>query len=174
MVFIIYATLKPRKRTPIPTPTYLFNPPYLTLCRRDGGGAKKFFYSKYFSYSNFFGPKIFLDPKFFWTQNFSGPKIFLNPKLFLDQNWLIHKTIFDQELLLKKNQMFLNPKICCGTEIKPNLGEPSKLKMSQIVEKVHNFLDPPPLGNLDYFEFGKKIDFRCSPPLDRNWEKFEM
>ena len=26
-----------------------------------------------------------------------------------------------------------------------NLGEPSKKKMSQKVEKVHNFLDPPPL-----------------------------
>ena len=26
------------------------------------------------------------------------------------------------------------------------LGEPSKKKISQIVEKVHNFLDPPPLG----------------------------
>ena len=26
------------------------------------------------------------------------------------------------------------------------LGEHSQKKMSQIVEKVHNFLDPPPLG----------------------------
>ena len=28
--------------------------------------------------------------------------------------------------------------------LKQDLGEPSKLKMSQIVEKVHNFLAPPP------------------------------
>ena len=29
--------------------------------------------------------------------------------------------------------------------------------MSQIVETVHNFLDPQ--DNLDYFEFGKKLIF---------------
>ena len=46
--------------------------------------------------------------------------------------------------------------------------------MSQIVEKVHNFLDPPPQDNLDFFEFGKKLIFDDPPPLDRNWEKFEM
>ena len=37
--------------------------------------------------------------------------------------------------------------------------EPSKQKMSQIVEKVHNFLDPRPQDNLDYFEFGGKLVF---------------
>ena len=38
------------------------------------------------------------------------------------------------------------------------IGGAIKKKMSQIVEKVHNFLDPPtPQDNLDYFEFGKKL-----------------
>ena len=48
--------------------------------------------------------------------------------------------------------------------------------MSQIVEKVHNFLDPPPRpqDDLDYFEFGKKLIFNDPTPLDQNWEKFEM
>ena len=48
------------------------------------------------------------------------------------------------------------------------LGEPSKQKMSQIVEKVPNFLDPLPKDNLDYFEFGKKLIFNDNPPLDQN------
>ena len=42
-------------------------------------------------------------------------------------------------------------------------------KMSQIVEKIHNFLDPPPSRIIYYFEFGKKIDFRWP-----KWGKFEM
>ena len=58
--------------------------------------------------------------------------------------------------------------------IRLDLGEPSKLKMSQIGERVHNFLDPPPQDNLDYFEFGKKLIFEKKNLLDRNWEKFEM
>ena len=37
-----------------------------------------------------------------------------------------------------------------------SLGEHSQKKMSQIVGKVHNFLDPHPQDYLDYFEFGKK------------------
>ena len=45
--------------------------------------------------------------------------------------------------------------------------------MSQKVEKVHNFLDPPQ-ANVDYFEFGKKMIFDASPPSDLDWEKFEM
>ena len=36
--------------------------------------------------------------------------------------------------------------------------------MSQIVEKVHNFLDPSPQDNLDLFEFGKKLIFDDPPP----------
>ena len=31
----------------------------------------------------------------------------------------------------------------------------------------------PPQDNVDYFEFGKNLIFD-DPPLDRNWEKFEM
>ena len=65
--------------------------------------------------------------------------------------------------LEKKDDMMLTKKISCEkcclkfsnkdklkkhqSEIhKAKLGEPSKQKLSQIVEKVHNFLDPPPLG----------------------------
>ena len=38
--------------------------------------------------------------------------------------------------------------------------------MSQKVEKVHNFLDPPPLPQdvLDFFEFGKKLKIWPPPP----------
>ena len=36
--------------------------------------------------------------------------------------------------------------------------------MSHIVEKVHNFIDPPPQDNLDFFEFGKKLIFDDPPP----------
>ena len=49
--------------------------------------------------------------------------------------------------------------------LRTNLEEPSKQKMSQIVEKGHNFLDPPyPQDNLDFFEFGKKLIFDDPPP----------
>ena len=51
------------------------------------------------------------------------------------------------------------------------LGEPSKLKMSQNLGKVHNFLDPPPSGNVDYFEFEKKMKFDVPPPLGPNLGK---
>ena len=46
--------------------------------------------------------------------------------------------------------------------------------MSQKVEKVHNFLDPPlPQDVLDFFEFGKnsKSD---DHPLYLIWEKIEI
>ena len=47
--------------------------------------------------------------------------------------------------------------------------------MSQIAEKVHKFLDSLfPYDNLDYFDLWKKLIFDDPPPLDRNWEKFEM
>ena len=46
--------------------------------------------------------------------------------------------------------------------------------MSQIVEKVHNFLDPPPWDNVDYFEFGKNMIFDDPPPLGPNLGKIEM
>ena len=98
--FGMYATLKPRNGTPIPTPLYLFNPPYLTLCRRDGGGPK-IFDSKYFSDSNFFGPTIFLDPKYFWTQNIFGRKIFLDPKFF-------YPKFFDPKIIWNMNFFQLN------------------------------------------------------------------
>ena len=73
----MYATLKPRNGTP-----YLFNPPYLTLCRRDGGGTKIFwlkifFRLKSFWTHDFFGLTIFLDPKYFWPHNFFWPNITL-------------------------------------------------------------------------------------------------
>ena len=45
-------------------------------------------------------------------------------------------------------------------------------KMSQIVEKVHNFFGPPPQDNVDYFEFGKKMIFDdppLGPNLGKNW-----
>ena len=71
--FGMYATLKPRNRTPIPTPVYLFNPPYLTLCRRDGGGDQKFLTQ------NIFQTQIFLDSRFSWTPNIFGPTIFFDP-----------------------------------------------------------------------------------------------
>ena len=58
--------------------------------------------------------------------------------------------------------------------VKVFLGEPSKHEMSQIVEKVHNFLDPPPQDNVDYFEFGKKMIFDDPPPSDLIWEKIEI
>ena len=112
----MYATLKPRNGTPIPTPLYLFNPPYLTLCSRDGGDQKSF-YSKYFPDSNLFGLMIFLDPKYFWNHNFFltqynpipqggdlnlGLKIFLDPKFFLPKIFLHPK-------------IFLNPNFSDGT-----------------------------------------------------------
>ena len=39
--------------------------------------------------------------------------------------------------------------------------------MSQKVEKVHNFLEPPPLPQdvLDFFEFGKNWKFDDPAPL---------
>ena len=47
--------------------------------------------------------------------------------------------------------------------------------MSQKVEKVHNFLDPPLLQDvLDSFEFGKNSKFDDAPPSDLIWEKFEI
>ena len=46
--------------------------------------------------------------------------------------------------------------------------------MSQIVEKVHNFLDPPAQDNLDYFEFGKQLIFDYPPPSDLIWKKIEI
>ena len=46
--------------------------------------------------------------------------------------------------------------------------------MSQILEKVHNFLDPPPQDDVDYFEFGKKMIFDDPPPSDLIWEKIEI
>ena len=42
--------------------------------------------------------------------------------------------------------------------------------MSQKVEKVQNFLDPPP-NDVDFFEFGKNLKFD-GPPSDLTWEKF--
>ena len=42
------------------------------------------------------------------------------------------------------------------------LGEHAQKKMSQIVEKVHNFLDPQ--DDLNFFEFGKKLIFDDPPP----------
>ena len=54
-------------------------------------------------------------------------------------------------------------------------GEHAKKKMSQIVEKVHNFHGPPPpQDNVDYFEFGKKMIFDDPPPSDLIWEKIEI
>ena len=45
------------------------------------------------------------------------------------------------------------------------LGKHSKKKKSQIMEKVHNFLDPPlPQEVLDFFEFGKNLKFDDPPP----------
>ena len=44
--------------------------------------------------------------------------------------------------------------------------------MSQNLGKVHNFLDPPPQDNVDYFEFGKKLRFDdppLGPNLGKNW-----
>ena len=46
--------------------------------------------------------------------------------------------------------------------------------MSQKVEKVHNFLDPPlPQDVLDFFEFVKNSKFD-DPPLYLIWERFEI
>ena len=46
--------------------------------------------------------------------------------------------------------------------------------MSQKVEKVHHFLDPPlPYDVLDFFEFGKNWKFD-DPPSDLFWEKIEI
>ena len=60
------------------------------------------------------------------------------------------------------------------------LREALKKKKSQKVEKVHNFLDPPPLpqDDLDFFEFGKNLKFDAPPPVPNlgkisNWENFE-
>ena len=72
--FGMYATLKSRNGTTIPTPLYLSNPPYLTLCR------PKMFDSKYFSNINLFGITIFLDPQYFWTHNFFLLNITLFPR----------------------------------------------------------------------------------------------
>ena len=43
--------------------------------------------------------------------------------------------------------------------------------MSQIVGDVHNFLDPPPQDNGDYFEFGKNLKFDDLPPLGPKLEQ---
>ena len=45
--------------------------------------------------------------------------------------------------------------------------------MYQDVQKVHNFLDHPPLDNVDYFEFGKNRDLTAPSKLD-NVDNFEM
>ena len=125
----MYATLKPRNRTPIPTPLSLSNPPYLTLCRREGD--QKFLTQDIFQTQihNFSGPIIFLDPKCFWTQHSFGPKIFWNliffwpniffepnffwTKFFLNQNYFRPKSFSDPKFYLTQNffQIFLGPKI---------------------------------------------------------------
>ena len=53
--------------------------------------------------------------------------------------------------------------------------------MSQKVEKVHNYLDPPaplPKDVLDFFEFGKHRKFDDPPSTNlgkiRNWENLEF
>ena len=104
--FGMHVTIRPRNGTPIPTPLYLFNPPYLTLCRRKGG--PKSFDSKYFKDSNFFGPTIFLDSKLFWTQNFFEPEIVFAPKFFFDPKIFWPKIFLTQNFFGPK--MFLDPK----------------------------------------------------------------
>ena len=47
--------------------------------------------------------------------------------------------------------------------------------MSQKVEKVHNFFDPPlPPDVLDFFEFGKNLKLDDPPALYLIWERFEI
>ena len=47
--------------------------------------------------------------------------------------------------------------------------------MSQKVEKVHNFLEPPlPQDVLDFFEFGKNWKFGPNLVKIWNWENFEF
>ena len=84
----MYATLKPRNGTPIPTPLHLFNPPYLTLCRRNGGRD-----------SNFFEPTFFLDPKIFWPKNFEffPTKHFFATQFFFHQNFFQTKNFFGRK-----------------------------------------------------------------------------
>ena len=64
----------------------------------------------------------------------------------------------------------------CVSEIRTRDYDPTrgaiKKKCHKLWKKYIIFLiPPPPLGNLDYFEFGKKIIFYDPPPLDQNWEK---
>ena len=102
---------KAKEWNPHPTPLYLSNPPYLTLCRRKGG--PKIFDSKYFADSNFFGPTIFWTPNVFgpasfWTQNCFGPQIVLGPKLFWTQNCFGPQIVLDPKFFLTQN--FFGPK----------------------------------------------------------------
>ena len=47
--------------------------------------------------------------------------------------------------------------------------------MSQKVEKVHNFLDPPlPQDVLDFLNLGKIGNLMTPPTLYLIWEKFEI
>ena len=56
----------------------------------------------------------------------------------------------------------------------PKLREASEKQLSQKVEKVHNFLDPPsPWMSWTFSNLGK-IRNLMTPPLRPNWEKFEI
>ena len=70
-------------------------------------------------------------------------------------------TLFRFEIFCNKTDKTLSwhPSII----VKTYLREPSKQKMSQIVEKVHNLLDPPPRIMWTFFEFGKKLIFDDTP-----------
>ena len=109
----MYAILKPRNGTPIPTLLYLSNPPYITLCRRKGG--PKIFDSKYFADSNFFGPTIFLDPTFFFYKNFFGLIILLDPKFCEPKIGFWLKKFLDPKLFW--TQKFFGPKILLAPKI---------------------------------------------------------
>ena len=115
----MYATLKPRNGTPIPTPAYLSNPPYLTLCRRDGGGdqtiflLKILFRLKFFWTHDLIGPKIFFDPKNFFLQDSFRPKNFLEPEFFPTKQYFgtqffLTKIFSDPKFF--RTQIFLDPK----------------------------------------------------------------
>ena len=120
--------------------------PKLFLSPRILFGPKNFFVlENYFCTQNFLLYPNFFGPKFLFNQQFFGLKIFLDSKFFKTQIFLTQKDLVWFYAINLPNQNLLNQRLSklntldlsLVLALKPKmLGEPSKPKMSQIVEKV--------------------------------------
>ena len=81
-------------------------------------------------------------------------------KIFLPKKFLVWISIWSKKNWSKKILVWNSVHRLNSVTTTKKLGEGSRQnkKCHKIEEKVHNFLDPPPLDNVDYFEFGKTFD----------------